>query len=309
MKKGLIVIFLILIVKYTFGQEFTDLYGDYLGQTPPGDTPVVFARGIVSTDFQNHGAPSFSPDGNEIFWQANKRPRNDSEKWVAHCMTMRRIGGRWTTPEVSSFGSSPIFSSDGKQILFGSKKEGDDPNFMEKHDNGLSEPKRINLVSRFPELKFVYNLSITSNGTIYFISYAAGLGTRNNYGIYRTELIDGEYAKPELLPASVNMSGFLNWTPFISPDESYLLFSSNRSGSLDEYGDLYICFRKPDMSWTDAVSLGNTINSNQQERFPSISPDGKYLFFSRWTPDFDEDVFWVNAKIIERLREKNKEKK
>jgi hypothetical protein len=30
--------------------EFTDLYSDYLGQTPPGDTPMVFAGGIVSTD-------------------------------------------------------------------------------------------------------------------------------------------------------------------------------------------------------------------------------------------------------------------
>jgi ankyrin repeat protein len=47
-------------------KEFPVLKGDYLGQTFPGDTPVVFARGIVSTDLQNHGAPSFSTDGNEI---------------------------------------------------------------------------------------------------------------------------------------------------------------------------------------------------------------------------------------------------
>ena len=68
MKKGLLIIFLILIVKFSFGQKFTDLYGGYLGQAPPGDTPVVFARGIVSDTLLQHSAPAFSPDGNEVFW-------------------------------------------------------------------------------------------------------------------------------------------------------------------------------------------------------------------------------------------------
>lgn len=45
---------------------------DYLGQTPPGDTPVVFARGIVSDSLQQHGVPSFSPDGNEVFWKYHR---------------------------------------------------------------------------------------------------------------------------------------------------------------------------------------------------------------------------------------------
>jgi Tol biopolymer transport system component len=301
-RKVFIVIILCVIVQYSFGQQFTDLYGDYLGQTPPGDTPVVFARGIVSTELQNHGFPSFTPDGNEVFWQENRCPKNDNEKWDIKNMTMRCMGGRWTMPEVSSYGSTPIVSPDGKQLYFGSSGEGNDPHFYEKQDDTWIEGKSISLVSRFPELKFVYNLSVTLNGTLYFISLREGLGTKNNYGIFRMELINGEYAKPELLPTSINMPGALNWTPFIAPDESYLLFSSNRSGSLDEYGDLYISFRKYDGSWTDVISMGATINSNQQERFPAISPDGKYLFFTRWTSDYDEDVFWVSAKIIDHIK-------
>ena len=69
MKKELSTIVLILIAQSSFAQEFTDLYGDYLGQVPPSDTPVVFAPGIVSTDsIIQHSAPAFSPDGNEVFW-------------------------------------------------------------------------------------------------------------------------------------------------------------------------------------------------------------------------------------------------
>ena len=88
MKKGLMIIILSLIVKSSFGQQFVDLKGDYLGQTPPEDTPVVFARGIISTVYQEHGTPAFSPKGNEVFWQTN---RLDSEKkWLISVMTMRR---------------------------------------------------------------------------------------------------------------------------------------------------------------------------------------------------------------------------
>ena len=44
------------------------LTGDYLGQTPPGSTPVIFAPGIVSTAGKNEHTLSFSPDGTEMFF-------------------------------------------------------------------------------------------------------------------------------------------------------------------------------------------------------------------------------------------------
>jgi len=300
MKKTLLLL-LLGFNSFIYAQEFTNLYGDYLGQTPPGDTPVVFARGIVSTEYQNHGAPTFSPDGKEVFWQIN---RLDSEKkWHVSVMTMRRIGDRWTAPEISPYSSGPVFSPDGKRLYFEGKGKGDDPCFVEKHGNGWSEPKCVGLVARFPELQFAYNLSIARNGTLYFLGHAAGLGLWNNYGIYRTELIKGEYAKPELLPSSINAPGGIrNWTPFIAPDECYLIFSLTRGTQTNDEGDLYVCFHKQDGSWTEPVSLGEPINSNQLERFPAVSPDGKYLFFTRDTPGYDEDVYWVSAGIIDKLK-------
>jgi Tol biopolymer transport system component len=141
---------------------------------------------------------------------------------------------------------------------------------------------------------------IARNGTLYFIGYAEG--PKNNSGIYRAELINGEYARPELLPRSINLPPFLNWAPAIAPDESYLLFSSNRTGSQDEYGDLYITRRLADGKWTDPVSLGEPVNTPRQEVFPGLSPDGKYLFFCRDTPDHKNDVYWVDAASIPALR-------
>jgi hypothetical protein len=61
----------VLIGLCSFGPQFTDLRGDYPSLPLPGETPVVFALGIFPDEYQQHGAPTFSPDGNEVFWQKN----------------------------------------------------------------------------------------------------------------------------------------------------------------------------------------------------------------------------------------------
>ena len=78
------------------------------------------------------------------------------------------------------------------------------------------------------------------------------------------------------------------------------------NGMLAPLLGLNISFRQSDGSWMDPISLGSPINTDQLERFPAVSPDGRYLFFTRDTPDHDEDVFWVSASIIDNLREKSK---
>ena len=109
-----------------------------------------------------------------------------------------------------------------------------------------------------------------------------------------------------MLPSSINLPGYINWSPYIAPDESYLIFSTNRKTSSKYDTDLYICFRQPDGDWTEAINMGNMINTNKQERYPTVSPDDKYLFFTRDNPPHDEDVFWMSAKIIDKLREEYK---
>jgi hypothetical protein len=97
MKKVFVTSVLILVVRSSFGQQFTDLQGDYVGQTPPGDTPVVFAPGIVSTVYMEHSAPTFSPDGNEVFWRVAKGFISTPDLLILP-KTMKRIGDRWTAP-------------------------------------------------------------------------------------------------------------------------------------------------------------------------------------------------------------------
>ena len=298
MRKHYLLISFIFIYSISFGQEFADLKGDYLGQPLPGDTPVVFARGIISDTLLQHSAPTFSPDGNEVFWWSFYY----GEETQYFHKTMRRVDNRWTMPEISPFLGEPFFSPDGKRLYF-SALEG--PKYAEKQEDGWSEPKSIGIIARFPEIKMVEFRSITRNGTLYFNGYAEGF--RFNMAIYRSELIEGEYTKPELLPSHINIpgDGMLNQTPYIAPDESYLIYCSRSFTPVDDKGDLYICFRQSDGSWTDRIKLDDQINTKGMERFPSVSPDGKYFFFNRYDPDYDEDVYWVSASFIDSLREKS----
>lgn len=71
-----------------------------------------------------------------------------------------------------------------------------------------------------------------------------------------------------------------DYNPIVSPDGSFLIFESQRDGSLGAY-DLHLSFKVSDGKWKKLVHLGGDINIEDSEMSPSISPVSKYLFFAR----------------------------
>jgi Tol biopolymer transport system component len=140
--------------------------------------------------------------------------------------------------------------------------------------------------------------SISRNGTVYFVSpdIEGGYGAQD---IYRSRFTNGQYEKPENLGGSINTES-METSPYIAPDESYLLFSSFRP---DGYGDfdIYVSYRNKDGTWTKAKNLGETINSPARESPLVVSPDGKYLFFMSRRNGIGE-YYWVDASFMEDLR-------
>ena len=101
----------------------------------------------------------------------------------------------------------------------------------------------------------------------------------------------------------INTGTFLSH-PFIAPDESYLLFDAEREDGFGE-SDIHISFKQKDGTWGNGINLGDKINTNAWEASASITPDGKYLFFSRnvGSDEFENvDIFWVDAQFMENLR-------
>lgn len=80
-------------------------------------------------------------------------------------------------------------------------------------------------------------------------------------------------------------------TPFISADGKTILFASDRPGGYSPpmtadgnkriTFDIYIS-HYGDGKWSEPELLKGDVNTNMNERTPSLSRDGKYLFFTRW---------------------------
>lgn len=121
---------------------------------------------------------------------------------------------------------------------------------------------------------------------------SAGRGAnQGNHGyshLYLSRLSDGKWSSPEPLH-SVN-SQFNDETPFLSKDGKILLFASDRDGSIeiprDNAGQVRVSFdiylaKWDGKTWSNPKPI-HEINTQWNEKSPSISHDGKYLFFSSW---------------------------
>jgi len=94
---------------------------------------------------------------------------------------------------------------------------------------------------------------------------------------------------------------------FVAPDESYMIVSAKDTKTFE--CELYISFHKPDSSWTVPVSLGPKINDGLAHRWAAnVTPDGKYLFYTRGTSAKDSAIYWVRFdNLFKRLRASNLE--
>ena len=295
-------------------QQFPVMKGPYLEQTPPGEIPQLFAPGVVSTCTQ-HDAAYFSPDGTEIYFsRVSQRPTS--------IMIMREEYGIWNPPQVISFSGkyidlTPFPSPDGKRLYFASNRplvKGGKPGnagqlniwVVEKTETGWSEP--VSLGAHINSGRREDTPSVALEGTVYFGGKSDDPQNRSNV-IFRSEFINGQYTKRKQLSNVLN-SNYLDGTPFISPDESYILFTSFRPGG---YGmsDLYISFYRKDGTWTKPENMGKEINTPAKEGYPYVSPEGKYLFFNsnrpsalnkKLIPDGGGNVFWVDAVILKKFK-------
>jgi hypothetical protein len=259
--------------------EFPVLTGPYLGQNPPSLTAEVFAPGIVSTEvFEAFGV--FTPDMQEFYFV-----RGDKENKKHNLLVIRNIDNRWIKSVVGPRKGEPFITPDGKTMHLGRR-------YIERTSNGWSEVK--NLGAPYQDMP-IMRLTASSKGT-YFFDKASRDGV-----IRYSKIVEGKRTEPEVLGPEIN-SGKLTAHPYIAPDESYLIWDSEKEGGYGE-SDLYISFREEDGSWGSAINFGSGVNSEVDDAFGNVTPDGKYLFFYRDVSPGNLDIYWVSAEIITQLKD------
>lgn len=267
--------------------------GSYFGQEAPGTIPKVFAPGLISLPDRRETKIAFSPDGQEVFIGAAKR-----------LFYTKQTSGRWSEIKLAEFlgmdtnaDIEPFFAADGNKLFF--IRNGHiwvSSRGRDGWEKASPLPPPVN--SEADE----WHPTVTLDGTLYFCSTRGK--PRGGYAIYRALLKDGQYHEIEKLDEIIN-SRYGAWDPFIAPDGSYLIFSSEQPGGYGGHDQYISYFRNG--AWSEPRNLGSAINTNETEYGSYITPDGKYYFFSRpsgWGTNDKADLYWVDSKVV--IGEENK---
>ena len=287
---------------------FPVLKGPYLGQSPPGNQSQIFAPEIVSTGFGELNSV-FTHNGKEFYFSRRGIPGK-----LSAIMVTKMINNEWTKPETVNFSGTDddidvfITTDDNSMIYCSGKLQRKDSRAFIDHDFWIS--KRVGekwaepiLFAKEATSEFEdYFPIVTKSRNLYFNSQRGGPGTND---IYCSKFVNGKYSAAEKLPEPIN-SPFREFDAFVSQDEKTIIFSSERPGGFGG-SDIYISFKKSDNSWSEPLNLGNDINSASSEYGATISPDGKYFFYTSGK-NGSEDIFWVSSEIIGALYPKENKK-
>lgn len=207
----------------------------YLGYKPPGLTPENFvAKKSTSQNWKLGNEDSL--DMQEFYFTyAGNNPFEPP-------VVVYRQEGNYYRVNKYTFKQNP-----GNSNILCSRH-----NYMERTDSGWSKLKSLGPMFDREDWGIMV-LSVSSKGTIVFDDY------KSNDVIRTSRIIDGKREELKLLGKHVNTG---KWTahPFIAPDESFLIWGSERE---DGYGksDNYIRFRQQDGLWGLAINMGDKINS------------------------------------------------
>ncbi|MEM7549438.1 MAG: hypothetical protein AAF363_07185 [Bacteroidota bacterium] len=262
----------------------------YFGQKPPGLIPEIFAPGIVSINGRGEGSISFSPDLDEVYFGVFKEDGNPSVYFS------KLEDKKWTNPKEVNFTKDkkagelhPFVSPNGKKIYF-TAYDSDFENgkiwYVNRFENSWSNAIQLDSPINDDE---VFYPNLTKNGDLFYFNIS-------KFKTYYAPNKNGKF--PEVQEVEIGGAH-----AFISPSQDYLVVNARNREDGRNDSDIYVYFKKKNGTWSKPINLGNEVNSNFRETSPSITPDGKYLFFSRYNEEGGlPNFYWVSTEIIHKLK-------
>ena len=249
----------------------------------PADTPVIFAKGILSDGLSNRDF-TISPTGDEIFFTI-QHPRF----LLSAIIRIVKVNGVWGKPEVAPFSGDyrdleATFAPDGKTIFFSSDrplKAGSPPKdfdiwkVVRGADGKWGTPE--NLGPTVNSNKDEFYPSVAKSGNLYFTAeIPTGKGSEDIVVCKKTAT---GYEPPVSLPEDISTK-FDEFNAFVDPDEQFIIFSSNGRTPNKDQGDLYMSKKSKGGTWMPCRHLPSPINSPYIDYCPYVTADKKYLIFT-----------------------------
>ena len=259
----------------------------YLGQEPPGLQPKAFAPGLLGIPNRIENDICLSKDGRECYFTSR------AAGWTVYeIMVTRYENGQWTPPVRASFSDSrslgPCLADNDQTIYFGRNQ---DIWRARRTPQGWSQPEIVVAPVSSPQAD--YTAYMSTLGNLWTCTWrTGGLG---GCDVWRVSCRYGQFQEAtnlRTLNAPAN-----DCAPMPGPNEEYVVFNSDRPSGFGG-GDLYISFPDGQGGWTAPRNLGPTINSFRSEWGPYLSPDHRYLFFSRDETAGDSSLYWVRVEAF-----------
>jgi len=272
-----------------FGKPFA--VGPYLGQTPPGPIPKVFAPGLIC-DMRPHQGEAwgtFSADGNTFCFNRS-----------GYVYITENTEQGWTRPKriksIPFMTAACCPSPDANSIYFMYSYDPSKRYCLHRcmrTSEGWSLPQELGP----PFSRAFGGFSLAADNSIYFWGWdKAKLG-----GFWVAPFVNNTW--PRAIKIPVEKGNLRGHHPGIAPDKSFLVFYSVKPGAQrGTETNLYLTLRRTDGTWTKPQNMGPKINTRYFEFGARISPDKKYMFFTRangWGMNSSSDtgdIYWVELK-------------
>jgi len=253
---------------------------DFTFGTPTNLGPVVNSYAVDMW-------PSVTTDNLELYFASYRSDGyGDCDIWVT---TRESTQDPWGPPvnlgpAVNSSGleADPCPSADGLTLYYGRENMGITVTRRATKNDNWGPPMPLGSIvnSRPADRAFP---SISHDGLQLYVSEYSGSAPGGFGGadlwVSMRPTISDAWSAPQNLGPIVNSSANERY-PSISVDGLLLLFNSNRPGGFGG-DDMWIARRSAeDDSWAPPVNLGPLVNTSSHEAGPSISSDGRTLYFS-----------------------------
>lgn len=250
--------------------------------------PTVFTPGTIP-DSASALSPAFAPDCRSVWYTVHDGTQNG-------IVTSHVANGKWTDPTTAEFSGhwrdlEAAMAPSGRYLIFASNRPATDTGVpLDGNWGGKARPgtggnlwrvdrkgdrwsKPVRLPDAINASTSVFSPAVAADGSLYFMKASPETG---RFQIYRSQMTKGQYAPPERV--SFSDEQWSNVDPAVAPDESFLVFSSNRPPTAAKDNDLFIVYRKNGV-WGEPQSLGPRVNSPSSEIEARLSPDTHTLFF------------------------------
>jgi Tol biopolymer transport system component len=261
---------------------------NYFAQECPTDSAIIFAPDEVSITGQYEYGISFSPDGTKMIYGV--QPSQNSSSYL---MYSEYNEGVWPVPEKVKLldrdydgEMEAYFTPDGKAIYFAGY---DTVGNCDIYKIG------VNFKENVPE-----KLIASVNKGVVFYPTTSNFNRMFFADVKNRKILVADLNKD---PITVTDPGFETFGhAFISPGEEFVLIDV-RVDTVNYQRDIFVSFREEDGGWSELYDLGLKVNTEVSETCPSLSHDGKFLFFSRYN-DLEgmSNIYWIPADVIYEAR-------